>query len=257
MVGETSIGATGTGTLFIGVNSTTSRAVRLAADGTMFVSHTGTADVAVVSIPEISGTVTALPSGTQTVLVAAQPIGVSGTVTPIGPLVVTASANPLRVVVNAITTGTVSIVGTPVITATVSVLPAISGSVSVINTPTITGSVTALGTPFPVIATHHASNWSVCVVSTTSGGGHAILKTSGAHTLYVTDLMISVDVPMMVAIYSSSAAQAPKMVVYLATKGGFVAQLKSPMILTSAQSLVFIGNASGSCAAFAAGYTVT
>ena len=223
VVDTTSMAATATGFVMLGMQSgaTTARGVAL--------TTTGAAHVSVIGTP----TVTATVSNTLTI---------TGTV-------------------GMITTGTVNVVN--VLSASgVTIASMTTGTVNVVNTVAISGTVSAslLATTAGVgafVMTAHASRWDALVVSTTSGGGHAILKTSGAHTLYITDLMVSVDVPMVVQFYSSSAAQSPKSVVYLATKGGFAFSLKTPIVLTSAQSLVFIGNLSGSCAALACGYTVT
>lgn len=275
VVGTTGV-ATGTGNLVLGFNVNTAVPMKMTSDGTVFVTNTGVQNVNFHKIlgedPLVGEGITG--TGVQRVTIAnngsgrlqmVATVGTVGTVLAVSTIsgVVVVTASGVTIASGTVTsipsnTGTLSnvlTVGT--LLGTVLMSQSGTGNVTIAGTPTITGSVTALGTPFPIFYTHHASNWNSCIISTTSGGGHAILKTSGAHTLYVTDLMVSVDVPMMVAFYSSSAAQAPKAVVYLATKGGFAFALKTPIILTSAQSLVFIGNASGSCAGFAAGYTVT
>lgn len=215
---------------------------------------TGTVDV--VNVLSASGvTVASLTTGTVDVVampvLSATNITVASIATGTVDVVNVLSAS--GVTIASMTTGTVDVVN--VLSASgVTIASITTGTLSIVGGPTLGATTAGIGT---VVATHHASNWSAAAVSVTSGGGHAILKTSGAHTLYVTDLMLSVDVPMRVDIYSSSAAQAAKMTVYLATKGGFVINIKSPLVLTSAQSLVFIGALSGSCSAFAAGYTVT
>jgi hypothetical protein len=104
------------------------------------------------------------------------------------------------------------------------------------------------------VATAHSSRWDAFAVNTTSGIA-VIVKTSGAHTLYITDLIISVDVPSTVSIYSSSATG--KMSLYLATKGGLAVSFNSPMVLNTAQSLCFQPSVSGSAMCYAAGYTIT
>ena len=220
-INTTGIAATGTGFLMIGIQSgaTTAR-------GFMFTTS-GAGHVFLDNNPVISGTVTAIPSNTGTL----------SNVLTVGTLLGTVTVTAANVTIASVTTGTMNVVN--VLSATGVLLGATTANVGA------------------YVLTAHASNWSAAAISTTSGGGHAILKTSGAHTLYVTDLFVSVNVPMNVSIYSSSAAQDAKLVAYLATKGGFAINLKSPLVLTSAQSLVFIGDASGSCSAFAAGYTVT
>jgi hypothetical protein len=59
---------------------------------------------------------------------------------------------------------------------------------------------------------------------------------------------------MNVQLRSATTAMA---ILYLATKGGMVANFKTPMVCTTAQSFTFIPSASGSCSVWAAGYTVT
>lgn len=103
-----------------------------------------------------------------------------------------------------------------------------------------------------VVSTAHSSRWDAYAVVVDSVS--AIVKTSGAHTLYVTDLLVSVDVPMTVGLLSAATT---KLTAYLATKGGFALTLKSPMVLNSNQSLMFEPLTSGSASCFAAGYTVT
>jgi hypothetical protein len=195
----------------------------------------------------ISGTVTAGAITTGTVSVATGTIDIAtGTVT-------VAS-------VATIATGTVSIINTPTITvstgtvAVESVATIATGSVSVVNTPTMTvstGTVDISNTP-SVIATAHASVFNAFVVATTEDS--TIIQTSGAHTLYITDLMVSVDVPLNVSIRSDGTQKAN---VYLATKGGFVFPTTTPIVLNSNQSLTLLTNTTGSCSAYAAGYTVT
>jgi hypothetical protein len=170
-------------------------------------------------------------------------------------VVVTASANPLIV-------STVSTVLTmPVVTVTASANPLIVSTVSTVLTMPVlsaTGVLLAATTAKvgAFVATAHSSRWNAYAVCTTSGAGLvSIVKVSGAHTLYVTDLLVSVDVPMMVTIYSSSATAMAQ--VYLATKGGFVFPMVTPMVLNSAQSLCIQGNLSGSVMGYSAGYTVT
>jgi len=149
-----------------------------------------------------------------------------------------------------------TVLAMPVLSATnITVASITTGTVNVINVLSATG-VTLAATTAKVGAfvwTAHASNWSNYVIATTATNN--ILMTSGAHTLYVTDMLFSVDVPMNITWYSSAATA--KGIVYLATKGGFVISLRTPLALNSAQSLTFTPSASGSCAGFAAGYTVT
>jgi hypothetical protein len=215
-VGNTTPGATGTGTIFLGIQSTTARAIRLATDGTMFVSHTGTADVSITNIP--------------------------------------------AVIVN---TGTMDVVSLPAITGTVTSIPSNTGTLSniltvgtVLGTLAVSGSVSPLGQPFAVYNTHIGTQWNsgLVTITTSAAGMSGILKVSAANTPYVTDVIVSVDVPMNVQLRSATTAMA---ILYLATKGGMVANFKTPMVCTTAQSFTFIPSASGSCSVWAAGYTVT
>jgi hypothetical protein len=275
-VETTALGATGTGTLFLGINSTTVEAIRVSADGTVFVSPTGTSDVSITNTPTvtvatnlgtvvISGTANIAPmysigattiaaTGTGFLMVGKQ----SGATTARGWVFTTTGAGHVNLINNptvTISTGTVNVVSTP----------AVSGSVSVINTPTVTVStgtvhvvntptVTVTPNPLPIIQTHIATQWNGFVTLTTSAVGGGILKTSAGNTVYVTDVWISVDVPMNIELRTATTAKAK---FFFATKGGMVAQLKSPLICTTAQSFTVRPLASGSMSAFAAGYTVT
>lgn len=87
-----------------------------------------------------------------------------------------------------------------------------------------------------------------------TNSSNAILVTSGAHTIYITDLMFSADIATSIKFFSAATTKGE---VYLATKGGFVLALNSPLQLNSAQSLTFTPSVSGSVAGFAVGYTVT
>ena len=276
-VDTTGIAATGTGTLVIGVQSgaTTARGLAITTTGAAHVAVQGVLSASGVTIASITtGTVTAIGNMFHTHNTTAsgtigQGIVIMGyqATTAVG-LAIDAAGNPQVDVINVIsasgvtiasvTTGTMNVIN--VLSASgVTVASVTTGTMHVINVLSATGVLLAATTASigAVIGTAHASRWNAYAVSTTSGGGHAILKTSGAHTLYITDLMVSVDVPMNVSFYSSSAAQTPVISVFLATKGGFAFPMTTPLVITSAQSLVFIGSLSGSCAAYAAGHTVT
>lgn len=208
----TGLGATGTGTLFLGLQSTTAFSIAVTSSGELLVANVRTGTVDVVNTVTISGTATALPSGTQNVDVT-NVISASG------------------VTIASVTTGTMTAL--PTGTQDVNLV----GQAGAVN----------------VITTHDSTIWDSYAVNTTSGSS-TIIETSGAHTIYVTDLMVSVDIPMRVDIFSAATTKAS---VYLATKGGFTLSLNNPMVLNSNQSLTFQGSVSGSASAFAAGYTVT
>ena len=278
----TSIAATGTGTLIFGINSTTLRALRMTADGTIFVANTG--------VQSISGTITSIPSNTGTlsnVLTVGTLLGtvaISGTVdgtfgagkqyiqdtTTIG----VTGTGTLFIGINATTARalTLSATGDPgvrqitspwVISGTVTSIPSNTGTLSnvltvgtVLGTLAISGSVTPLGQPFAVYHTHISTQWNsgLVTITTSAAGVGGILKTSAANTVYVTDVLVSVDVPMNITLRSATTAMA---IVYLATKGGLTMSLKTPMVCTTAQSFTFIPSLSGSASVWAAGYTVT
>ena len=252
---NTNMGATGTGTLIIGLQTgaTTGRALALSTTGGLIIATmpaVGGGQQYAVDSTTMNATATGtIILGMQTGATTGRGIAVTTTGAQLVAYVGTPAVTAANITVASVTTGTMSVVN---------VLSASGVTIASMTTGTVNASLMATTANVgAIVQTAHASNWNAFAVSTTSGGGHAILRTSGAHTLYVTDLMFSVDVPMVVNVYSSSAAQTPKITAYLATRGGFTMQLRSPLVLTSAQSLVFIGNLSGSCAAFAAGYTVT
>jgi hypothetical protein len=172
-------------------------------------------------------------------------IAVVGTVSTILALPVLSASNVSIASITAGTLDKLALCDTVSTVGTILTLPVISG------TGLLLGATTAKVGAF--VATAHGSAWNGYAVSTTSGAA-TILKTSGGHTLYVTDLLFSVDVPMNIDIRSATTVKAT---VYLATKGGFVFPTATPMILNSAESLTFQPSASGSCAGYAAGYTVT
>lgn len=190
----------------------------------------------------------------------ADSLAISGTVS-ISSLPVISAAN---ITVASITTGTVNVVNTPTVTATVNSMPVVTITASanpiivstvstVLTMPVVT--VTASANPLVVSAvyTAHSSRWDAYAVNTTSGAS-VIVKTSGAHTLYITDLIVSVDVPSVLSLFSAATT---KFVLYLATRGGMAVAFRSPMVLNSAQSLTFTPSVSGSAMCYAAGYSVT
>ena len=274
-VGDTAIAATGTGTLMIGKQSgaTTARALVLTTSGGIFNIQAiatvstllGTVGVNVVaftpggtqSVAMVSGTVStvlAMPVlSASSVTIASIAAGTISTVLAMPVLVVTASANPLVVsgTVTVPASGTQNTILVSGTVSTVLAMPVLSAT-GVVVASLATGTVTVANTSFPVIATAHSSKFNGYAVCTNSS--NTILMTSGAHTLYVTDLLFSVDAPMYVKIFSAATTKAE---VYLATKGGFVFPMSTPMVLNTAQSLTFTPTVSGSCAGYCAGYTVT
>src|SRR3990167_6613318 len=260
---------TATGTLVLGLQSgaTTSRGIAVTVTGAQHVSIIGTAAVtaANVTIASITtGTVSIINTPTFTVstllatpvivvTASANPLIVStvSTVLTMPVIVVTASANPLIV-------STVSTVLTmPVLSAAnVTIASITTGTVNVINVLSATGLLLAATTAKvgAFVWTAHASNWQAAVIATTSAAAGIIVKTSGAHTLYITDWLINVAGPMTATLCSETTALA---YLVLATNGGAVMNMVTPLVCTSAQSLRIVCGSSGSCNVMAAGYSVT
>lgn len=280
--GDTTIGATGTGTIVFGVQSgaTTARAIAitttggqhvnvqnvLSASGITIASIT-TGTVSVVNVLSASGVTIGNITGSSIYTVAGTALGTTGQ----GMLIMgiqsgSTAAQPIAVSATGyqyIATGTVNVVNTV----------AISGSASVINTVTITGSASISGTgnvtiaggtavglvtttaSHAIIATAHASRFQAYALATTSAAAGVIIKTSGAHTLYITDVLISVPSPMNVGVYSETTG--PIALVYLASQGGWAQSFQQPLICTTAQSLRVILSSSGTCSVTVQGYTVT
>ncbi len=202
----------------------------------------GTQNVSIINTPTITvSTALALIVGnvtTGTLSISAGNIAVSNTPTvtvSTGTITVSGTSNVSVVNSSLVVTGT---------NFTIATLPVISG------TGLLLGATTAIAGAF--VQTSHASSWNAYAVATTAVA--TILKTSGAHTLHITDLLFSVDVPMNIDVRSATTVKAT---VYLATKGGFVFPLQTPFICNSAESLTFLPSASGSCAGYAGGWTVT
>jgi hypothetical protein len=213
---STNLGTTGDAIVVAGIQGTTARALAMDAAGNpqVDVLNVTTGTVDVANTVAISGSVTALSLTTGTVNVV-NVLSASG------------------VTIASVTTGTMNVVN--VLSATGVLLAATTANVGAF------------------VGTAHASRFDAYAVNTTSGSS-TIVQTSGAHTLYITDMILSCDVPSRVDIFSAATT---KMSVYMATKGGFTVSLKSPMVLNSNQSLTFTPSASGSASLFAAGYTVT
>jgi hypothetical protein len=121
------------------------------------------------------------------------------------------------------------------------------GSVNTGEGGIISGTVTSV----PI---GYTSKWQAYVVATTSAAAGIIIKTSGAHTLYVTDIIVSATTPNNVQLCSETTVLAQA---YLAAQGGFAFNARTPIVCTSAQSFVVVLASSGSVAVFAAGFTAT
>lgn len=234
-------------------------------------TNTGTSTVVVASIT--TGTVTvigltvgSITTGTVNVVNVLSASGVTIASITTGTVNVVNVLSASGVTVANITTGTVNV---PVVglitTGFISVLNMVTGTTNVVNTVTITGSasmsgtgnVTIAGTPTITVSNNPvfvqpttASNLNGFAVNTNSS--NTICITSGAYTIYVTDLLVSVNVPMNVTFFSAATTKAQ---VYLASQGGFTMGLTSPMKLNSNQSLTFTPSVSGSCSVFAAGFS--
>jgi len=100
----------------------------------------------------------------------------------------------------------------------------------------------------------HDLRWQAYVIATTSAAGGVIIMTSGAHTLYITDMLVSVDGPMDVSLASETTVFSKA---YLATKGGFVLNMVNPYVCSTADSFRVILSSSGACGVSVVGYTVT
>ncbi len=187
---ETGIGATGTGVLFIGVQSgaTTSRAI--------VVTTTGAQHAFVANTPTVT------------------------------------LSTALALTVGLITTGTITLSNTAGLT-----LAATTASVGAF------------------VKTAHASRWQAYAVNVTSGAS-AIIKTSGAHTLYITSLFLNYTTVGVVTLMSAATT-----LLTVAFSGNQQVNLMfdpvAPLTCTTAQSLTFTLSVSNSCRAFACGYTVT
>jgi hypothetical protein len=256
------------------INFIAAGTVNAVVTGTVTALPSGTQNVSIVGQPvAISGTVTSAfaPSGTQDVDVV-NTVTVGGTVSVSGTsnfimvggtvstvlalpiVVVTASANPVVI------SGTVTDIPSGTQTVVFGATQPISGSVSVINTPTVTIEGTAdvnllAGTKevggIRVVA--HQFRVSGYLSQTTAS--NAIIITSGAHTIYIQDLIISVETAMSITFYSAATVKLGPL--YFATQGGTKLPLIQPMILNSNQSLTVTPSASGTLSVYAGGYTVT
>jgi hypothetical protein len=99
----------------------------------------------------------------------------------------------------------------------------------------------------------HQSKISGYLSHTTST--NAIVITSGANTLYVQDLIVSVETAMNIKFFSASTTALGPL--YFATQGGTKLFFIQPLVLNSNQSLTVTPSASGTCSVYAGGYTIT
>lgn len=245
VVGVTGV-STGTGTMFLGVNTDTARPVKVASDGTLFI--TGTISGGGGGIQYVQDTTSQANTASGTLFIGIQAttaralrLSITGDpgVTQVGAWTVTGT----NFTVASITTGTVNVVN---------VLSASGITVASITA----GTVSLSGLPIAIFETHIGTCWNsgLVTITTSAAGMSGILKTSAANTPYVTDIFISVDVPMNISLRSATTNMA---ILYFATKGGMAYQFKTPMICTTAQSFTFIPSSTGSASVWAAGYTVT
>lgn len=221
-IGDTSMAATGTGTLQIGMQTgaTTGRGIAVTTTGAQFVVFPAAQIVTAANV-----TVASVTTGTMNVVNVLSASGVT---------------------IASVTTGTMNVVN---------VLSASGVTIASVTTGTVTALLAATtGTIGSIVATAHASRFNAFVMATTSAAGGVIVKTSGAHTLYITDLLIAASGPMNVAVCSETTVLGQ---VFLATQGGFVSNYTQPLVCTTAQSLRVVISSSGSCAASVIGYTVT
>ncbi len=122
-------------------------------------------------------------------------------------------------------------------------------------TQPVTAGIVTTTASIAVIGTAHASRFQAFAVATTSAAAGVIVKTSGASTLYITDVLVAVPTPNNVGLYSETTG--PLAFAYLAANGGFQMNLVQPLVCTTAQSLRVILSSSGSASVTVIGYTVT
>lgn len=222
-----------TGTVSVGVASINATTGTFSITGPVFVTNTGPFVVAslttgttnVVNVLSASGvTVASIATGTMNVINVLSASGVT---------------------VASVATGTMNVVN---------VLSASGVTIASVATGTVNASLmatTAIAGAF--VQTAHASNFNAQVIVTSSA--NAIVLTSGANTIYVKDVVISVNTAMNVILFSAATTKMGPL--YFATQGGARLSFGSAVILNSAQSLTVTPSVSGSCTVFVAGYTVT
>jgi len=155
--------------------------------------------------------------------------------------------------VSSIITGTMNVVN--VLSASgVTVASVSTGTFSISNTPNFVLTTTTLGAAGGFVMTAHASRFQGFVIATTSAAGGVIVVTSGANTLYITDVLISVTGALNVALCSETTVLAQ---LYLVTGGGWAQSFISPIKCNSAQSARVVLSSSGAAAISIQGYTVT
>lgn len=114
------------------------------------------------------------------------------------------------------------------------------------------GSAANLGTSLPTVGTAHPARMQAYVVATTSAAGGVVVVTSGANTIYITDITIATPGGLNVQLSSETTGLAT---VYLAANGGWVQDYTQPLVCNSGQSLRVILSSSGICAVTVIGYT--
>ena len=105
-----------------------------------------------------------------------------------------------------------------------------------------------------IFSTAHASRFQGFAIATTSAAAGVVVVTSGAYTLYITDVLMSVTGPTNVQLCSATTALAQ---LYFAANGGWAQSFVEPIKCNSNQSIVVILSSSGACGVNVQGYTVT
>lgn len=258
-----------TGTMHVtNVLSATGVLVQAVTTGTMHVTNvlsaTGVtiASITAVGPYQVGGALIASGTGTGPLVMGIQsgatlgrPILVTTTGSPVVTFAGTQAVTAANVTIASVTTGTMNVVN--VLSASgITVASLTTGTMNVVNVLSATGVLLGATTAGigNVVSTRHAQRFQAFVLATTSAAGGVIVQTSGAHTLYITDLLISVAGSMNVQVCSETTAMGQ---VYLPTTGGFVMDLTQPLVCTTAQSLRVILSSSGECGVTAVGYTVT
>jgi hypothetical protein len=115
------------------------------------------------------------------------------------------------------------------------------------------GSTLAISGTVSALTATVGTNFNAYVLATTSAAGGIIVKTSGANTIYITDILVAVPTAMNVSVCSETTVLGQ---VFLAANGGFVQDYVRPLVCNSAQSLRVILSSSGTCAVTVCGYVV-
>lgn len=255
---STAMGATATGTVFMGMQTgaTTGRSIAITTSGEQIVSGSVTVSgtVGALFLQTLDGTNDSIKiMGLQT----GSTIPIAVAVSTTGGLYIASGGGggvqygAATTALGATGTGTLLIGLQNGATTARAVILTTSGQQLVqISTGTvnISGSV-------PVIQTAHASRFQGFAIATTSAATGIIVVTSGAHTLYITDIMVSVVGPMTVGLYTETTG--PGVQAHLATNGGFAQNFTTPFVCSSAQSLRVILSSSGTCSVSVCGFTVT